>query len=76
MDTVTTVITALGVAGTVRGLFAVWSGWEEYSVGKVERDTQRETRGKDGMIYGGMMAVGAASIAAAIVAAMTGFNFG
>lgn len=75
MEVVKTVIGALGVAGTVRGLFAVWSGWEEYSIGKAENNTQRETKGKDGMIYGGMLAGGAVSFATAIITALNSFRF-
>ncbi|WP_155964037.1 hypothetical protein [Streptococcus ruminantium] len=75
MDVFKTVVTALGVAGTIRGLFAVWSGWEEYSIGRAERDTQRETRGKDGMIYGGMMAAGAVTVATMIITAMNALRF-
>lgn len=75
MDTVKIVIGALGVAGTVRGLFAVWSGWEEFSIGKAEENPQRQSKGKDGMIYGGMMAAGAVSIATAIITAINAFQF-
>lgn len=75
MDIVTKVIGALGVAGTVRGLLAVWAGWEEYSIGRAEESPQRQTKGKDGMVYGAMMVAGAVSIATAIIAAMNAFNF-
>ncbi|HEM3613102.1 TPA: hypothetical protein U1C24_002256, partial [Streptococcus suis] len=56
METVKVVIGALGVAGTIRGLFAVWAGWEEFSIGKAEDNPQRQSKGKDGMVYGSMMA--------------------
>lgn len=75
MDLIKLVIGALGVAGTIRGLFGVWSGWEEYSIGKQNDDPQRQTRGQSGMIYGGMMAAGAASMASYIVAALSGLRF-
>lgn len=75
MDIVTKVITALGVAGTVRGLFAVWSGWEEFTLGKAEENPQRQSKGKEGMVYGAMMVAGAVSIATGIVVAMNAFNF-
>ncbi|MFH6639599.1 hypothetical protein PFZ59_00645 [Streptococcus suis] len=75
METVKVVIGALGVAGTIRGLFAVWAGWEEFSIGKAEENPQRQSKGKDGMVYGSMMAAGAVSIATAIITAMNAFKF-
>lgn len=75
MDIVTKVIGALGVAGTVRGLFAVWSGWEEFTLGKAEENPQRQSKGKEGMVYGAMMVAGAVSIATSIIVAMNAFNF-
>lgn len=75
MDLIKTIVGALGVAGTIRGLFGVWSGWEDYSIGKQNEDPQRQTRGQSGMIYGGMMAAGAATVATTIVAALGGLRF-
>lgn len=75
MDLIKTIIGALGVAGTIRGLFGVWSGWEDYSIGKQNEDPQRQTRGQSGMIYGGMMAAGAATIATTIVTALGALKF-
>lgn len=75
METVKLVIGALGVAGTVRGLFAVWSGWEEFTLGKAEENPQRQSKGKDGMVYGAMMVAGAVSIATGIIASLNAFRF-
>lgn len=75
MDLLRTVVGALGVVGTVRGLFGVWQGWEDFSVGKKNDNIQQQERGQSGMLYGGMMAAGAATIAAGIVATLGGLSF-
>ncbi|HEL2155937.1 MULTISPECIES: hypothetical protein [Streptococcus] len=75
MEVVKTVIGALGIAGTIRGLFAVWSGWEEFSIGRAEENPQRQSKGKDGMVYGAMMVAGAVSIATAIITTLNSFRF-
>lgn len=75
MSLVTTVIGALGVVGTVRGLFGVWQGWEAFSIGKKNDNIQQQERGQSGMLYGGMMAAGAATIAAGIVTALNNLSF-
>jgi len=75
MDLVTKVIIGLGAAGVVRGLFGVWSGWEEFSIGKKNDNIQQQERGQSGMVYGGMMAGGATAIAGAIVAALNAIHF-
>ncbi|WP_231112784.1 hypothetical protein [Streptococcus dysgalactiae] len=62
MEMLKTVITALGVAGTVRGLMGVWSGWEEFTIGKETQAPQKQKQGEAGMIYGGMMAAGAVTM--------------
>ncbi|EJP24487.1 MAG: hypothetical protein ACFN4A_09655 [Streptococcus mutans] len=75
MDLVRTVVGALGVVGTVRGLFGIWQGWEDFSVGKKNDNVQQQERGQSGMLYGGMLAAGASGIAAGIVAALSGLHF-
>ena len=75
MDLVRTVVGALGVVGTVRGLFGIWQGWEDISVGKKNDNVQQQERGQSGMLYGGMLAAGASGIAAGIVAALSGLHF-
>ncbi|ELY5747652.1 hypothetical protein PJ262_03075 [Streptococcus dysgalactiae] len=75
MEMLKTVITALGVAGTVRGLMGVWSGWEEFTIGKETQAPQKQKQGEAGMIYGGMMAAGAVTIATGIITALGGLHF-
>ncbi|HFI0635528.1 TPA: hypothetical protein ACGO2X_002075 [Streptococcus suis] len=75
MDLVTMVIGSLGTIGTVRGLWGVWQGWEDYAVGKKTDNVQQQERGQSGMLYGGMMAAGAVTISAAIIAAMSALTF-
>lgn len=75
MDLVVKVVTALGVIGTARGLFNIWSGWETYSLGKKNDNPQEQDRGQGGMLYGAMMAAGSAGIASGIVAVLQGLSF-
>lgn len=75
MEMLKTVITALGAAATIVGLFGVFNGWQTFVEGKETNHVQQQKQGEKGMIYGGMLAAGAATIATAIVTALSAIRF-
>ncbi|ELY5747365.1 hypothetical protein ACR3IL_09035 [Streptococcus iniae] len=75
MEMLKTVITALGGAATIIGLFGVFNGWQTFIEGKETGSPQHQKQGEKGMIYGGMLAAGSATIAAGIVLALSNIRF-
>ena len=75
MDIATKIIAALGAAGSIRGLFSIYSGWVDYSLGNKNENAQQQDKGSAGMTYGAMMVAGSVGIAASIIAALGQFSF-
>ncbi|HEM5172737.1 TPA: hypothetical protein U1315_000156 [Streptococcus suis] len=64
------IVTYLGAAGTMIGLFGVWMGWQDFSAGKINENAMQQSKGQNAMIYGGLTAAVSAGIATAIVTQM------
>lgn len=75
MENVTKLVTILGGVASVVGLFWAFTGFMDYLQGRKNRDKNKQDEGLEAIIYGGVLAAGAASIAAAIVAALGGISF-
>ncbi|WP_375708954.1 hypothetical protein PJ261_02275 [Streptococcus dysgalactiae] len=75
MEMLKTVITALGGAATIIGLFGVFNGWQNFVEGKETNHVQQQKQGEKGMIYGGMLAAGSATIATGIIVALSNIQF-
>lgn len=75
MDLINNIIKILGVAGTIGGLFSAWNGWETYLLGKKNENPQEQDRGWKGVVYGALMAVASAGVAAAISQQLSSVSF-
>ncbi|MGT2754541.1 hypothetical protein [Streptococcus ovis] len=72
MELFTQIVGYLGGAGTMIGLFGIWTGWQDFSTGKINENAMQQSKGQNAMIFGGLTAAVSASIAAAVIAQMSG----
>lgn len=72
MELFTQIVGYLGGAGTMIGLFGVWNGWQDLSMGKINENAMQQSKGQQAMIFGGLTAAVSAGISATVVAQMTG----
>lgn len=75
MDIVTKIVTALGGIGTVVGLIWALLGFITFLQSKKNQDRKGQDDGLESILYGGILTVGAPSIAAGIIAALGQISF-